>query len=203
MNEQRTVYEKRAEILTKKILSKIYALEYKTLEAKMNAEEGLNNLGDQTGELNTKLKKLKEEREELEKKYRGMLESSEEKWKEVSQQYEDFIDKVSKDKQDFYERAQDWLNSFGSRISDLESKAKHSSSDMREKLLNQVETLKQQRAKLESNLGELSKESGDQWSNLKNSVDEGLKGMKTTINRIYSSFQQSNQANKESQEETQ
>jgi len=203
MNEQRTVYEKRAEILTKKILSKIYALEYKTLEAKMNAEEGLNNLGDQTGDLNTKLKKLKEEREELEKNYRSMLEASEEEWKKVSQQYEDFIDKISKDKQDFYERAQDWLNSFGSRITDLESKAKNSSADVREKILNQVETLKQQRAKLENNLGELSKESGDQWSNLKTSVDEGLKGMKSTINRIYSSFQQSNQANKESQEETQ
>lgn len=202
MNEQRTVYEKRAEILTKKILSKIYALEYKTLEAKMNAEEGLNNLGGNVEELNTKLKKLAEERDELENKYRNMLESSEDQWQKISQEYEDFIEKVSTDKQDFYERAQDWLNNFGSRISDLETRAKDSSTDVRSKVLSQVEKLKEQRSKLEHNLSDLTKESGEQWNNLKSSVDEGLKGMKSTINKMYASFQQSGQSKTEKEEES-
>jgi len=199
MNEQRKVYEKRAEILTKKLLSKIYALEYKTLEAKMNAEEGLNNLGDQMGDIDAKLNSLKEEREALETNYRSMLEASEAKWKEISQKFEDYVEKISAEKQDFYERAQDWLNNFGSRISDLETKAKSSSGDVRGKVMDQVENLKQQRSKLEHNLGELSKESGEQWNNLKNGVDEGLKGMKSTINKVYASFQQSGEPKKETE----
>jgi uncharacterized coiled-coil DUF342 family protein len=202
MNEQRTVYEKRAEILTKKILSKIYALEYKTLEAKMNAEEGLNNLGGNIEDLNDKLKKLAEERDELEKKYRNMLEAPENEWKKISQEYEDFLEKVSVDKQEFYERAQDWLNNFGSRISDLEAKAKQSSTEARSKILEQVERLKEQRSKLEHNLSDLTKESGEQWNNLKSSVDEGLKGMKSTINKMYASFQQSGQSKAETEEES-
>lgn len=191
MNEQRKVYEKRAEILTKKILSKIYALEYKTLEAKLDAEEGLNNMGDQVKELENKLKNLSEERQKLEENYRNMLEASEEKWEEISQKFEDYLDKISLDKSDIYERTQDWLNNFGARITDLENRARHSSHEAKENIMKQVENLKNQRNKLEENLHELSKESGERWNTIKNGVDEGLQSMKSALYKVYKNFQRS------------
>ena len=202
MSEERQTYEKRAEILTKKIMSKIYALEYKALETKLNAEQGITKLDSKLEDMEQQLNQLKEERETLNRKYEEMIKASQEKWQEVSGNFEEYLNQVSLGKQDFAERAQDWINDFNARISDLEEKARNSSGEIRDQVLSQVENLKAQRNRMQERVTELQKTSGERWKNIRDGLDDGLKTMKDSINNLYKNFQSSGeqQTGKETQQ---
>ncbi len=181
MAEDRRSYEQRAEIIAKKLLSKIYALESKALEAKMDAIQNQDKLEEQVQELAS-------QREDLEKKYYDMVNATDEDWQNVSQDFETVINNINSDKQYFYERAQGWLNDMSTRISDLEEKARHSSQEIRESVQQQVSGLREQRERLQKNLVDMQQESGERWKSFRDSLDEGLDSMKTSINKVYKYF---------------
>lgn len=181
MAEDRRSYEQRAEIIAKKLLSKIYALESKALEAKMDAVQNQDKLEKQVQELAS-------QREDLEKKYNDMINATDEDWQSVSQDFETVINNINSDKQYFYERAQGWLNDMSTRISDLEEKARHSSQEIRESVQQQVSGLREQREKLQKNLVDMQQESGERWKSFRDGLDEGLNSMRTSINKVYKYF---------------
>jgi chromosome segregation ATPase len=181
MAEDRRSYEQRAEIIAKKLLSKIYALESKALEAKMDAIQNQDKLEKQVQELAS-------QREDLEKKYYDMVNATDDDWQNVSQDFETVINNINSDKQYFYERAQGWLNDMSTRISDLEEKARHSSQEIRESVQQQVSGLREQRERLQKNLVDMQQESGERWKSFRDSLDEGLDSMKTSINKVYKYF---------------
>ena len=182
MAEERKSYEQRAEIIAKKLLSKIYALESRALEAKLDAIQNKDKLEEQ-------VKSLVQQREELEKKYYDLVNASESQWQNVSEDFETLINSISSDKQDFYERAQGWLNDFNGKISDLEEKARNSSNEIRTSVQDQVNNLREQRERLQKNLVDMQHESGERWKSFRDGVDEGLNSMKTRINKVYQYFQ--------------
>lgn len=181
MAEDRRSYEQRAEIIAKKLLSKIYALESKALEAKMDAVQNQDKLEKQ-------VQQLASQREDLEKKYNDMINATDEDWQGVSQDFETVINNINSDKQYFYERAQGWLNDMSTRISDLEEKARHSSQEIRESVQQQVSGLREQREKLQKNLVDMQQESGERWKSFRDGLDEGLNSMRTSINKVYKYF---------------
>lgn len=184
MDEKRKYYEQRSEVLVKKMLSKIYELEAKALEAKMNTSEDLKDLSSQITE-------LKNHREKLQEKYSQMLNASEEKWDEIATQFENYLEEIRPDKSEFYNRAQNWLNDFSKKISDLEDKAKKSNDDMRQKIMQQVNQLKDQKNKMQQTLSEMHDERDETWHNIKEGIDDGLTTMKTSINKLYQQFKKS------------
>jgi DNA repair exonuclease SbcCD ATPase subunit len=182
MAEERKSYEQRAEIIAKRLLSKIYAQESKALEAKMDALQNKEKLEKQ-------VEALGNQREELEKKYYDLVNASESQWQNVSEDFEKLINSISSDKQDFYERAQGWLNDLNKRIADLEEKARNSRQEVRESTQQQLATLREQRERLQKNLVDMQHETGERWKSFRDSVDEGLNSMKTSINKVYQYFQ--------------
>ncbi len=181
MAEDRTSYEERAEIIAKRLLSKIYAMESKALEAKMDALRNQDKLEEQ-------IKLLARQREELEQKYNELVNASEEQWSNVSDDFENLINSINSDKQAFYERTQGWLNELNTKIADLEEKARNSSQEIRSSVQSQLEGLREQRERLQKNLVDMQEESGDRWQSFKTNLDEGINTMKTNINKVYNKY---------------
>lgn len=182
MGEERKSYEQRAEIIAKKLLSKIYALESKALEAKMDAIQNQDKLEKQVEELAS-------QRKELETKYYDLVHASDSQWQNVSEDFETLINQINSDKQYFYEKAQGWLNDMNNKISDLEEKARNSSQEIQESVQHQLKSLREQREQLQKNLVDMQQESGERWKGFRDGLDEGLNSMKTTISKIYNYFQ--------------
>jgi len=182
MAEDRKSYEQRAEIIAKKLMSKIYALESKALEAKLDALQNRDKLEKQ-------VEHLGKQREELEKKYYDLVHASESQWRNVSEDFEALINSISSENQDFYEKAQGWLNDFNTTISDLEEKARNSSLEAREGIQQQVRNLREQRERLQKNLVDMQNETGERWKKFREGIDEGLNSMKNSINKVYQNIQ--------------
>jgi len=182
MAEDRKSYEQRAEIIAKRLMSKIYALESKALEAKLDALQNRDKLEKQ-------VEHLSKQREELEKKYYDLVNASESQWRNVSEDFESLINSISSENQDFYERAQGWLNEFNTTISDLEEKARNSSQEVREGIEQQVRNLREQRERLQKNLVDMQNETGERWKKFRVSIDDGLNTMKNSINKAYQNIQ--------------
>jgi len=182
MGEERKSYEQRAEIIAKKLLSKIYALESKALEAKMDAIQNQDKLEKQVEDLS-------QQRKELENKYYDLVHASDSQWQNVSEDFETLINQINTDKQHFYEKAQGWLNDMNSKIGDLEEKARYSSQDIREGVQHQLKSLREQRERMQKNLVDMQQESGERWKSFRDGLDEGMNSMKTTINKVYNYFQ--------------
>jgi chromosome segregation ATPase len=138
--------------------------------------------------LEKQVQELASQREDLEKKYYDMVNATDDDWQNVSQDFETVINNINSDKQYFYERAQGWLNDMSTRISDLEEKARHSSQEIRESVQQQVSGLREQRERLQKNLVDMQQESGERWKSFRDSLDEGLDSMKTSINKVYKYF---------------
>jgi predicted nucleic acid-binding Zn-ribbon protein len=183
---ERKSYEQKAEVITKKLLSRLYALETRSLQARMQAEENINKLNKELGDLAS-------QREELEKKYYDLAHASETQWKNVSEEFENLVNQINIDKQAFYEKAQTWLNDLNQKIADLEEKARHSGQEFRESTQPQLEYLRDQRVRLQSTLADLRKESGGRWQEIRSKIDEGLQNMSTGINNLYQNFQKRRQ----------
>jgi len=180
--DERKNYEQKAEIITKKMMSRLYALESKALEAKMNTKENIDKLDHE-------LEDIAKQRKELETKYQDLVSASNTQWRNLSNEFEELVNKISADKQDFYERAQGWLNDFNEKIADLEEKARNSSQEIRENTRQQLDYLKDQRERLQHSLVDMRKESGQRWHQFRDKIDEGLTSMTTSINNLYQNFQ--------------
>ena len=179
--KNRKEYEAKAEIIVKKLKAKMYEIEAKTLEAKLKAQEGL-------GEFEDKIKALKIQREKLDQKFDDIKNASQEKWNSLVTEFEKFVELVKADKHDFYEKADLWINDLAGRIEELEEKAKHANIEVKKKINEQIENLKQQKESLSAKLKELKESRGETWHNLKLNFDEGVTNLKESINHIFNSF---------------
>jgi chromosome segregation ATPase len=180
--DERKNYEQKAEIITKKVMSKLYELESKALEARMNTKENIDKLDKE-------LEDIAKQRKDLETKYQDLVNASNTQWRNLSSEFEELVNQINADKQDFYQRAQSWLNDFNEKIADLEDKARNSSQDIRENTRQQLDYLKDQREKLQKSLMDMRKESDQQWHQFRDKIDEGLHSMTTSINNLYQKFQ--------------
>jgi DNA-binding ferritin-like protein len=188
MEKKREIYEKRSEILTKKLLSKIYALEANYLESRMNAGKSMNEVTEKVSDWEKKLKDLSNEREKLNQLYQNMVNASKDKWEETSAAFETYAEKVNAEKQNFYERTQGWMNDMGAWINDLEGRARESSGQLREQLMNQVEHLKNEQDNLRKKARELQKTTGENWEKLTTNINNEVKALRTSITNAYQHF---------------
>ena len=133
--KERNEYEVRAEIIVKQLKAKIYELEAKALEAKLNAKSGLK-------ELEQKIKSLKDQREKLDNKFGELKNASMEKWGLIVSEFEEFLEIVNSDKHNFSEKAEIWINDFSVKIDELEDKAKNANEELKHKLKDQIENIK-------------------------------------------------------------
>ncbi len=188
MEKKREIYEKRSEILTKKLLSKMYDMEANYLEAKMNARKNLDEINKELSNWEEQIKNLDEEKEKLNSLYQNMIDSSQEKWNEAATAFEEYAEKVNAEKQNFYERTQGWLNDLGAWITDLEDRAKQSSGQLRDQLFNQVDYLKKQQENLRNKAGDLQKSTGENWDKISTNISNEVNTMKSTITKAYQQF---------------
>lgn len=188
MEKKREIYEQRSEILTKKLLSKIYAMEANYLESRMKAKKNMDQVNEQMEDWEEQLKKLGEEREKLNKLYQDMIGSTQAKWEETSAAFEEFSEQVNAEKQDFYERTQGWMDDLGAWISDLEERARQSSGQFRDQLDHQVDYLKKQQTSLGKRMGDLQKSTGENWEKVTASISNEVKSMRSSVNKAYQSL---------------
>lgn len=188
MEKKREIYEQRSEILTKKLLSKIYAMEASYLESRMKAKKNMDQVSEHMKDWEQQLKNLDEERKKLNQLYQDMIGSTQAKWEEASAAFEEYAEQVNAEKQDFYERTQGWMDDFGAWISDLEERARHSSGQFRDQLNHQVEYLKNQQTSLGKRMGELQKNTGENWDKVTTSINNEVRSMRSSINKAYQSL---------------
>jgi hypothetical protein len=188
MEKKREIYEKRSEILTKKLLSKIYAMEASYLESRMNARESMDEISEKVSDWEKQMKDLSNEREKLNQLYQNMVNASKDKWDDASAAFEEYAEKVNAEKQNFYERTEGWLNDMGAWINDLEDRARKSSGQLRDQLLNQVEYLKKQQDNLRKKAKELQKTTGENWEKVTTNISNEVKAMRTSITNAYQHF---------------
>lgn len=188
MEKKREIYEQRSEILTKKLLSKIYAMEASYLESRMKAKKNMDQVSEHMKDWEQQLKNLDEERKKLNQLYQDMIGSTQAKWEEASAAFEEYAEQVNAEKQDFYERTQGWMDDLGAWISDLEERARHSSGQFRDQLNHQVEYLKNQQTSLGKRMGELQKNTGENWDKVTTSINNEVRSMRSSINKAYQSL---------------
>lgn len=177
----RNEYEIKAEIIVKQLKAKIYDLEAKALEAKFNAKTGL-------GELERKIKSLKNQRENLDQKFDGLKNASKEKWEILVSEFEEFVSDVNNDKHNFSEKAELWIAEFSIRIDELEYKAKNANEELKHKIKGQIENIKNQKKILEEKLTELKESQDGNWQKLQDGFDENLSKVKDSISRAFDYF---------------
>jgi uncharacterized protein involved in exopolysaccharide biosynthesis len=201
MKKTREIYERRSEILTKKLLSKLYSMEADILESRMKAGKNIDKVNEQINDWQQQLKDISNEREKLNKLYQDMVAASENKWNEASRAFEEYAEKVSAEKQDFYERAQGWLNDLGTWITDLEERARNSSENLRSQALNQVDNLKKQQNHMRQRISDMQKSTGESWEKFTSGIKQDVNTMKSTINNVYKHFLPSGKSEKNTSEE--
>lgn len=174
--KERKDYEIRAEIIVKQLKSKIYDLEAKAMEARMNADSGFD-------ELEMEIKNLTEQRKKLDRKLNDLKNSSQEKWDTVVVEFEDFLQEVNADKQTFAEKAESWINDFTEKINELEEKAKHANDDMKEKLNEQIENIKKYKSNLDEMFSQVRDSQEKNLNIMKNDFEEGVAKVKESISK--------------------
>ena len=205
MEKKRKIYEKRSEILTKRLLSRIYALEADALESKMKAGKDLDQISEQVSNYgdhleNLSKEKLSKEREKLSQLYQEMLDATGSKWEEASAAFEAYADKIGQEKLSFYERTQGWLNDLGTWITDLEDRTKQSSGQLRDQLVHQVDNLKKQQSDLWARIGEIPKTTGENWEKVTTSINHELNSMRSTVTKTYHQLISSGDKEKDAKE---
>src|SRR6056297_870779 len=173
-DQERKDYEIRAEIIVKKLLSKIYDMEAKVLETELSAQSSKKDVEE-------KMESLQNQREELEHKFKELKNAGKDKWDSLVMEFEEFLAKVNNDKQAFYEKAELWIQDAAKKIDELEEKAKHASDDLRVKINEQVEHIKKYKQSLEEKFADMKKSQDGNWYKMKDGIEEGLTKVKDSI----------------------
>lgn len=202
MRTQREMYEKRAEITTKKLLSRIYALEAKALEARQNAQKAAKKASDQVNWEDT-LNKLSEERDNLNRKYQELIQSSENNWNDLYEKFESYAEQVSNLREDFTERSSGWIESLNEQIYYLQHMARDSGKKLGSNFDRQMNQLKGQLDGVEQKLTDMQNKTDQQWQGLKNDIDQELKTIRTTLSNLYGHFRKQDQQDETSSAEKQ
>ncbi|MFO8233912.1 MAG: hypothetical protein R6U04_00715 [Bacteroidales bacterium] len=185
MEKKRQIYEKKSEVMLKRLLSKFYSLEADYLVKKMNAQKKLNKISDNIPSGEEQIKKLRDKQKKLTNLYQGMMASSQEAWKETISSVEQSAEKMNEEKQNISERTQEWLNNLGEWITDLEKRTEHTSGQVREQLRTQVDQLKDHQANLQGKLKELRETTGENWEKITTSIDDEVNTMTASIDKVY------------------
>jgi len=184
---QREIYEKRAEIMTKRLLSRIYALEAKALETRQDARKSMQKLNESVNWDDT-LNKLKEERENLNNRYQELIKASEKNWNEVYERFGEYTDRLNSLREDYSELSSDWLRILNDRVSHLEKMANESGEAIGGYFNKQVTSLKGEVGKLEDRWSGIQNQTTQQWKDFREDVDQELKTIRTTISNLYGHF---------------
>jgi len=200
MKKKREIFEKRSEILTKKLLSKIYAMEADFLESQMKASKNLNKLSEQANDWKDQLSNLYEEREKLKKLHQNMVDATEGKWQEAASAFEEYAEKINAEKQNYYERVQGWLDDLGAWINDLEDRTQGTSDKFQSQMQNQVDHLKKQQENLRKKSTDLQNYTGESWNKVYSGITQELSTMKTTLNNAYQNLIPQRKSNKDTSE---
>jgi len=187
MMAQREIYEKRAEIMTKRLLSRIYSLEAKALEARQDAKKSMQKLNKNVNWDET-LNKLKEERENLNDRYQELIKASEKNWNEMYERFGEYTDRLNSLREDYTELSSDWLRILNDRISHLEKMANESGENIGGYFNKQVGSLKDQVNKLENQWTGIQNQTTQQWKDFRHDVDQELNAIRTTISNLYNHF---------------
>jgi len=174
--KERKDYEIRAEIIVKQLKAKIYDLEAKALEAKLNTDSGLSNMDE-------KIKTLTKQREKLDLKFDELKNATNEEWEKLVTEFEEFLEIVNADKQDFSEKIESWINNLSYKIDELELKAKEASEDIKLTLNEQITSLKKHKLHLESKLNEIKHSQDENWLKIKEGFEENLSKVKDSVNQ--------------------
>jgi len=196
------MYEKRAEITTKKLLSKIYALEARALEARQNAQEAARKATDKVNWEDT-LQKLSEERENLNKKYQELINSSEKNWNELYEKFESYAEQVSNLREEFTERSSGWINSLNDQIMHLQDMARQSGQTLGSNFDRQLNQLKEQIDGVEQNLAGMQNKTDQRWQGVKKDIDQELKTIRATLSNLYGHFRKQDRPDETSSAEKQ
>lgn len=200
MEKKREIYEKKSEVMLKRLLSKFYSLEADYLETKMNAQKKLNKMSDRLPSGEEQIKKLREQQEKLSNLYQSMMASSQEAWKKTSSTFEQSAEKMNEEQQNISERMQGMLNGLGEWITDLEKRTEHSSGQFRDQLRSQVTDLKNREKNLQGKIKELQETSGENWEKITTSISEEVNTMTNSIDKVYQHLFTSDDSKKDAKE---
>ena len=201
MEKKREIYEKKSEVMLKKLLSKFYSLEADYLEKKMNAQKKLNKISDQLPGGEKQIEKLREQQKKLTDFYQDMMASSQEAWKETTSTFDQSVEKMNEEKQNVSERMQDTLNGLGEWITDLEKRTEQSSGQFREQIRSQVSDLKSRQNNLQGKINELRETTGENWDKVSTSINDEVNAMTTSIDKFYQHlFSSSDDSEKDTKE---
>ena len=200
MENKRQIYEYRAEILTKRMLSRIYALEAKALEAKQNMQKEVQRTTENMT-WDEYLDRLKKERENLQKQYQELIKASDSKWNAIYEQFSDYTDKLHEMRQDYADLSNDWLKNLNDRISHLEDMARQSGTNVGDFFTNQMGAVKDQVGRIEDKWSDFQNSTGQQWQDFKTGIDQELKTVRTTISNLYGHFRGQKEPDTEAESE--
>ncbi len=174
-------YKKQAEIIQKRLMSRIYEMEAKALEAKMQAEDGL-------GDMDKKLEQLSKQKEELDKKFKDLQKTSDEKWNEVVKDFEESVEVISQDKQTFTEIAENWFVDLDKKIKELEKKAEETNKDISADVKESIEVLKKDYKVSRKKLDEIQEKQSGNWETFRNDLDKGMNTLSDKAQELYKRF---------------
>jgi hypothetical protein len=200
MSNRRKYYEKRAEIMTKKLLSKIYSMEASAMETQLNLKKGVDKVNDKI-DWQKRVEQLSEERENLNQRYQQMLEASNEKWQEFSTSFENYFNQVNQKRRDTAERANDWIEEANSWVNDMEGRVVHHSNQFSQQAREQLENLKAQRTQLSEKLSNFRSASSERMENMRSDLENEIKNLQKSINGVIENYRQDKGASEEGAKE--
>lgn len=176
--KERNDYEIRAEIIVNQLKSKIYKLEAKAMEAKLNAKSGI-------GDLEKEIQSLQNQRDQLDQKFNELKSAGKDRWELLVSEFEKFLETINADKQDFMEKSESWLHEVNEKIDELEEKAKTANDELKEKIKEQIENLKEHKDHLEKKMNEFKESQNENLESIKHSFEESLKVAKDAIKKAF------------------
>ena len=188
MSNKRKLYEKRAEILTKRLLSRLYSLEARAMETQLDVQKGIDKINDKI-DWDSRIQKIKEERENLNSKYQEMINASGEKWEQISGAFENYFNQINENRRDVSERANDWIEEANVWVNDMEERARNYSQETWNKFGDQVNSLKTQRDKLNEKLNQLRSEGSERFENVRSGMESDIKNLRSAITNLIQHYQ--------------
>lgn len=179
MNKQE--YKKQAEIIQKRLMARIYEMEAKALEAKMQAEGGLGNM-------DKKLEDLNKQKDELDKKFKDLQKATDDKWDKVVKDFEKSVDVINEDKQTFMEIAENWFSDLDVKIRDLENKVETTNKDISADMKQSIEVLKKDYEVSKQKMEAIRKEQSGNWKAFRNDLDKGMNSLSEKASELYKKF---------------
>ncbi len=187
MNNRRNYYEKRAEIMTKKMLSKLYSLEASAMETRLNVQKGIDKVNDKV-DWQSRIEQLSKERENLNQRYEQMLEASNEKWQEFATSFENYFNQVNQNRRDAAERANDWIEEANSWVNDVEGRVVQYNDQFNQQARDQLENLKKQRSQLNEKLDNFRSAGSERMENMRSDLENQISNLQNALNTIIQSY---------------